>query len=303
VHSKRSPLLSLFLLSAIVGLGHVPRASAQSPGVAESSSFDEPSGTSLCAATSAQQQAALAVIRIPSHGISGSVVATSPGKSYILTCAHGHYGRDGNGRDLRTKPMAFDVPHPTPDKPQPAKSRVRAIGRPDDDDLVLIEFDVGPLPYVCPIAPRAAGQCKVALSVGYDEMKWPMTERPATVLTRMTETRERPWHGRSGGALINEAGHLVGVCHGYSGPRARDATRGGTGTKPNFAEVARGGAGIYVSHETIVAFLDRSGYGWLAGGDAGAPPPNRAEPRQLGPQQAPQRPLPQPAPQRRAAPS
>jgi hypothetical protein len=129
-------------------------------------------------------------------------------------------------------------------------------------DLSLVRIDVGPLPYVCPPASPGTRPGR-ALSAGYDEMQWPATVRPATITRtdgQITFTRERPWHGRSGGSLIDaDLGRLIGVVSGYDGPRASDARGNSNGTKRNFAEVARGGNGIYVSHAAIVAFLQKSG--------------------------------------------
>src|SRR5262249_40903761 len=79
------------------------------------------------------------------------------------------------------------------------------------------------------------------LSVGYDSMQIPATIRPATIASvegGRTFTRERPWHGRSGGALLDaDAGYVIGVVQGY--------------------EVAPWGRGIYISHSSIVAFLKK----------------------------------------------
>jgi len=221
-------------------------------GVAESVS------TPTLTATTQQTYAASAVLQIPSHGVSGTVIYTAPGRTLILSCAHGHTGKD------RTKPMTLNVPTASvPTENKRATIRLLAIGRPDNDDLTLIELADGPLPWVCPVAPRGHVPSRTTLSVGYDDMKWPATQRTATILTALTPTRERPWHGRSGGALIDQAGLLVGVCHGYTGPPTRQ-------------EVVRGGQGLYVSHGTIVQFLDGAGYGWLAG--AASPPADSLAP-------------------------
>lgn len=86
-------------------------------------------------------------------------------------------------------------------------------------------------------------------------MKFPAVVRPAHVLQRsdslwVTMTQEPPWHGRSGGALIDpRTGLLVGVCGGYQGP-GRFAVQGDP----------RGGPGVYTSHEAIGAFLQRMGW-------------------------------------------
>src|SRR5207253_9927063 len=75
--------------------------------------------------------------------------------------------------------------------------------------------------------------------VGYDNMQLPAVHLPSTLLQdtgRLAYTRERPWHGRSGGALFDVQGcYLIGVVSGY--------------------EV--NGRGIYVSHRAILDFLRR----------------------------------------------
>jgi hypothetical protein len=181
-----------------------------------------------------------AVVRIQSHGVSGTVIWTEPGRSLILSCAHGHQGKN------RDKPMLIDAPVPAGGSPKPVSIRLLACDY--GADLTLIELGAGPLPYVCPVASKSQAQSRDCLSVGYDEMRWPAQQRPAHTLTGdMTWTRERPWHGRSGGALISESGMLVGVCHGYTGP-------------PNHVEVYPGGAGLYISHATIVRFLEKQGW-------------------------------------------
>jgi Trypsin-like peptidase domain len=173
-----------------------------------------------------------AVIRIPSHGASGTVVLTTRGRSLILGCAHMFAG------EMARKPLVFDVPSPSPGGPRQVGTRVLAID--DRADLSLMELNAGPLNYVCPVAPAGfrPGTC---LSVGYDEMRLPAQARLAHVVesgSQMTYTREKPWHGRSGGALIDEqSGYLVGVVLGYEG-------------QPN-------GRGIYVSHAAVLSFLGR----------------------------------------------
>jgi hypothetical protein len=205
----------LFLLTSL-GLAD-PR-----PAVAESSSL-----------------APYAVVRIKSHGVSATVIWTGHGASYLLSCAHGYSGRD------KYRAMAIDVPTPLAGVPKAVAIRLLAIDY--EADLSLIEIGDGPLAYVCPVAPKGYSPTGAALSVGYDDMNWPAVQRPTHVLTSMTVTRERPWHGRSGGALIDERGFLIGVCSGYTGPR-------------NHQEVFPGGRGLYVSHATIVRFLEREGW-------------------------------------------
>lgn len=174
-----------------------------------------------------------AVVRISSHGGSGTVIETREGKSLVLSCAHMFRGPD------RYKRMRFDMPSPQPGPAQRIESRVLAVDH--HADLALLELDVGPLPYVCPVAP-AGHRCTACLSVGYDNMRLPPQKRSANITGHqghITWTREPPWHGRSGGALIDRSsGYLVGVVSGYVNPRS--------------------GPGVYASHGAILSFLGRS---------------------------------------------
>jgi len=172
-----------------------------------------------------------AVVRIPSHGGSGTVIATTQGHSLILSCAHMLQGA------ARHKPMALDVPVPT--KPaHPGKVGVVVLDVDYKSDLSLIRLNHGPLPYVCPVAPAGHRPGNV-LSVGYDNMQMPPQMRPATIVSsqgRITWTKQKPWHGRSGGGLIDaDAGLLIGVVQAY--------------------ETSPGGRGMYASHSAVLAFL------------------------------------------------
>ncbi len=99
-------------------------------------------------------------------------------------------------------------------------------------------MSAGPPPNVAPVAP-ADHRPGRTISAGYDAMKWPATVVEVQIVANSggtTYTRERPGHGRSGGALIDrDAGYLIGVVQGY--------------------EV--GGRGMYVSLNTINHFLKR----------------------------------------------
>lgn len=239
----RSPLLfSLACLLAwtSICLGQAPGAPAI--GVAESY---RPLSTQQKTSSPELSAYARAVVRIESHGVSATIIWTGPGKSYLLTCAHGHTGQ------ARHKPMTVDVPIGGPINRE-NRATIRLIDIDYAADLALIEFGVGPLPSCCPVALRGHPVSKETLSVGFDEMKWPAVQRPTHVLTAYTWTQERPWHGRSGGALIDPTGVLVGVCHGYTGPTAPD--------KAHFREVHPAGQGMYVSHETICRFLEKQGW-------------------------------------------
>src|SRR5438105_5701388 len=177
-------------------------------------------------------QTPLAVVRLPSHGASATVIATEPGKTLILGCGHAFTGSN------RSKPIVIDVPtvHPGPAQ----RVGVQLLDVNYEDDLSLVLLRTGPVDYCCPVA-GLGHQPGNLLSVGYDEMQVPAKVLPAHIVSlspQVTYTRERPWHGRSGGALIDaDSGTLIGVVQGYelSGPRR----------------------GMYVSHQAILRFLER----------------------------------------------
>jgi hypothetical protein len=170
------------------------------------------------------------VVCLPSHGASGTVIHTESGRSLILSCAHAFEGK------ARTTPVTLDVPCLRPGPPR--KGRIRLLAVDYALDLSLLELNDGPLDYVCPVAPAGhrPGRC---LSVGYDEMRLPARRASASLIGSdrgITFTREMPWHGRSGGALIDrDNGYLIGVVQGY--------------------EVGGARRGLYVSHEAILKFL------------------------------------------------
>jgi hypothetical protein len=177
-------------------------------------------------------QSPLAVVRMLSHGASATVIATEPGKTLLLGCGHAFTGRN------RSKPIVIDVPtsHPGPAQ----RAGVQLLEVDYEDDLSLVLLRAGPVDYCCPVAAPGHRPGNL-LSVGYDEMQVPAKVLPAHIVSlsgQVTYTRERPWHGRSGGGLIDaDAGTLIGVVQGYelSGPRR----------------------GIYVSHQAILRFLER----------------------------------------------
>src|SRR5689334_17957136 len=49
-----------------------------------------------------------AVVRIPSHGASATVIFTEKDRTFLLGCAHAFQGRD------RLKPIVLDIPAPAP---------------------------------------------------------------------------------------------------------------------------------------------------------------------------------------------
>ena len=203
-----------------------------------------------------------AVVMLPSHGVSATVIHTQAGKSLLLGCAHGYRGND------RHKPMRFEFPAPLPGQPQRVGSRLLAVDY--DLDLSLVELGAGPVAYVCPVAPRGAPHSRQVVSIGYDEMQQPPQMRPITWLEAhgpIWQTRERPWHGRSGGGLVDVgSGLLIGVCSGYSGPR-------------DHREIRPGSHGIYVSHAAICDFLERHGWSCGVSGTLPQRPPSAPRPQ------------------------
>ena len=138
----------------------------------------------------------------------------------------------------RLRPLRLDGPgQPYAEK---KRSAARLVAFDHDLDLSLIEIDNGPFFYI-PVAPPGHQPSQNLLSLGYDNMAWPVTNKTATLLLtdgNWTFTREKPWHGRSGGGLIDaNARVLIGVVHGY--------------------EVKANGRGIYISHAAIRTFLAR----------------------------------------------
>jgi hypothetical protein len=178
-------------------------------------------------------------VRIKSHGASGTVIGTSKGKTWILSCCHMFFDHaDRVDPTLLGRRLVLDGPQ-QPDAVLKSTAPSRVLAHDAALDLSLLELDNGPF-YCVPVAPRGHRPGRL-LSVGYDSMRWPVTVRSATLLETVgttTYTREKPWHGRSGGGLIDgEAGVLVGVVQGY--------------------EVGGAGRGLYVSHEAILRFLGR----------------------------------------------
>lgn len=215
-----------------------------------------------------------AVVKLTSHGGSGTVIWTGPGKSYILSAHHMFSGKD------YSRPVKVEAPHPKPAQHQPGVAR--CIGVDQAADLALVEVSIGPMPYFCSVAPAGHRPGRL-ISCGYDRLQWHAqgavraTAREAHLLsghpqgvptfgfTRALDldhdsyeptagsgnfqyTRELPWHGRSGGGLIDiDNGVLIGVVSGYSG------------TSPKtWAEVKPGACGIYGSHPAILRFVART---------------------------------------------
>ncbi len=233
------------------------------------------------------------VVKLTSHGGSGTVIWKGQQGAYILSAHHMFSGKDQN------RPVVIEAPHPQPSTQQ--KVSARCVGVDAGADLALVLVQGGTFPYVTPVAPRGHRPGNL-ISCGYDRLQWhaqgPVraTARPAHLLAgspyggnrvgythaiteftidrytetaadRMAYTRELPWHGRSGGGLIDvDNGVLIGVVSGYSGASPK-----------TWAEVKPGAHGIYASHEAILDFLTRTAPQALQ--------PPAATPQVYGPQQ------------------
>lgn len=196
--------------------------------------------------TAAPSDFRCAIVRIISHGITGAVIESRQDYSLILSCGHGF--RQG-GQDLRSRPIALDFPQADGCVMPPARGKPRLVACDFAADLSLILLPAGPLPSV-PLAGKGPTPGRKCWSCGYDEMRWadgPLVAAADVIRDdgRIITTRQIPWHGRSGGPLIDcHALELVGVVQGY------EQTMSGYGP------------GRYVNGSTIRRFVAQ----WSAGG-------------------------------------
>jgi hypothetical protein len=200
-----------------------------------------------------------ATVRLSSHGGSGVCIQTGPNYSYILSCAHCFTGYEQHcvgmdrfgqpvmvedkSKPMRAKPIVVEVR--SPDLGPTRRVGVKLVQIDETADLALLLVNVQ-LPYVCPVPP-AGFSPTVCSTAGYDEMKG-LVVRKATILRNgpnWTITKEPPWHGRSGGGLIDARGYVVGVVHAYDHQ----------GNQPPHSAEEVKGVGIHVSHASIVRFL------------------------------------------------
>src|SRR5947209_18890794 len=80
----------------------------------------------------------LAVVRIHSHGCSGTVIATGDGWSDILSCGHAFRGADAR------RPVEIDGP--AQPRARPGRHPARLVRVDHERDLSLVRLDNGPLP-------------------------------------------------------------------------------------------------------------------------------------------------------------
>lgn len=187
-----------------------------------------------------------AVVCIPSHGGSGTIIGTGEGWTYVLTCWHCFPDAAS-----QRKPITIDVPKAWAHRQAGHGVGIKIIALGNKDvDVALLRINYGPVPNVVPIAPRNHKITAECISIGFDSMRYPAQVRPARIVkadSLIFWTDARPWHGRSGGALIEKStGYLVGVTHAYSGPR-------------NHVEYYPGANGLYINHTQVFNFLVKAG--------------------------------------------
>lgn len=157
-------------------------------------------------------------VRIESHRGCGTVIATEPGRSWVLSAGH-LFGIGKMDHRLITRTIAISG----------NKAKARVIACDLQADLSLIEMDDGPLP-VCPVAPR------------WSRWLWLETGGRRVTLSGREKGRiltlERPEPGQSGSGLISR-GHLFGVVQGW-----------------NIGSDGESGDGCHVDHEAVLRFLE-----------------------------------------------
>lgn len=199
---------------------------------------------------------ALAVAKIPSHGASATVIYSDAKGSWLLGCCHMFYAQ----RSETIDPERLRAPLKTEGPKQPYSDGrlvyARLVGYDAQADLSLIWMPRGGMWWL-PVAPAANQLPQKGWTVGYDKMCWPPKKRPATILGsdgRVIFTRERPWHGRSGGLLVGLDNYQYGVVEAYEG------------NPQTWTEVDPRYRGIHVGHRQILAFLGKHAPGLIPGG-------------------------------------
>ncbi len=168
------------------------------------------------------------MIRNGNHRGSGTVIASIPGTTLILTAAHVVSDKGDLAIEIQRYNLGFNDPlNRTPGWPRIIPAQIEAIDVPADVAVIRVS-GLAALPHVARLAPEAEPPKPgvVLTSVGIDgavhltswrsdvlgaarvEVHKGGGARPFTVTTKPPE------HGRSGGGLFRPDGAVIGVCVG-----------------------------------------------------------------------------------------
>jgi S1-C subfamily serine protease len=160
---------------------------------------------------------------------SGTVIASGPGETLILTAAHVVKGASGLKVEIHRHNLGYRLVGLTEGGGWPRLVPAAVVASDTGGDVALVRVEgMKALRYVAPFDPGAAEPARgeVLTSVGIDRTRfltrWKTTvEGPARIdigqgggPARFTITSRFPEHGRSGGGLFRADGSLVGVCTG-----------------------------------------------------------------------------------------
>lgn len=187
----------------------------------------------------------------------GTIVASYPGETLILTAAHVVETEGDLSVELQPYNLGVETDRDQLVGPWPRRlpGEVAALDRAGDVAVVRVRARMT-MPYVARIAPRDVepDRDEWLTSVGVDGSN-PLTGWNTDVkgtprldigkggVSRFILTSRAPEHGRSGGGLFRQDGIIVGVCVGRIEPKDRDQSA----------------TGIFASIETIRDLLTASG--------------------------------------------
>jgi S1-C subfamily serine protease len=252
------PAALLALVAAVAGIS-VPAAPPEGEGTRAGR------GTDIVRAT--------VQIRNGDHRGSGTVIASGPGETLILTAAHVVKGATGLRVELHRHNLGYQLAGLTEGGGWPRLVPAAVVAADTAGDVALVRIEgMKALRYVARFDPGAAepSRGEVLTSVGIDRTRfltrWKTTVEGSARLdigqgggpSRFTITSRFPEHGRSGGGLFRPDGTLAGVCTGQ------------LGLKPGQPKV-----GVFGSVESVRKLLrgrvPESGAGMSPRGDSAAP--------------------------------
>lgn len=169
------------------------------------------------------------VVRVASHGASGTVIDSRVGKNLILTCAHAF-----DDAESRARPIVL--------RGQTGLRSARLVAIDYARDLALLEsgdkvqlIPVPPAPLRDESHPANPGYMSAGYEQGRDLEYYPATLKQTG--PEWTYTVEEPRGGRSGGALMRpDDGRLYGVVVGF---QVNEVTKERRGVYASLASVHR----------------------------------------------------------------